>query len=447
MINKKTLIILALTLVVLVGACVGVLYFWDNDVNTPPPSETESIPLFTGNSDDVAQMNVSVDDEDFSFVKDRDKWRVKGKDIKLKHFDIDYLAISLSGVYAKSCVEENATDLDKYGLKTPFGTYELLFSDGTVQKFYLGDKEQVTGSYFFKTENSPNVYLIHESKGNELSKKLDEYRDSAILEIDAENLKKIYVKKGTTVLEIENTTKEGDKDETWSMLSPLRKTCDYEKVNSNIISKVSYMELKEFVDADDEGYKVSGVENPYATIMLTDNKGNSQTIYVGNSNSDMRYIKTQGQVYLINSNSVSFVDIDPFLYISKFINLEKIDDVSKIEVTHKGKTHIATISGKKDNYVYKFNGKEVLEDTFKRDIYQRIIALSADDFAKNPKYSKAEYTIKFYFRDGSQKKTEYCYYDDRSYSAFNEKGVCEFIIRQKELQNMFASLENVSDGR
>ena len=146
---------------------------------------------------------------------------------------------------------------------------------------------------------------------------------------------------------------------------------------------------------------------------------------------------------LVSSDSVSFINVDPFIYISKFINLENIDDVKRVDVTHKGKTHTATIEGEKDKYVYKLNGKEVLEDKFKKEVYQKIIGLFADGFAKNPVYKSPDYTITFYLKDGSVKKTDYCYYDSRNYAAFDKNGRCEFIIRQKELENMFASIENV----
>lgn len=294
-------------------------------------------------------------------------------------------------------------------------------------------------------DDSNSVYTIFSTKGDALSKGADDYRDAEILKIDAENIASIYVKTPSQTFELRMTTEgEGeDSKAVWNMIKPLSRNCDTQIIDDEIISKISYIAIEAFVDADDEGYSLSGVNSPTATVTVSDAFGGEQTIFVGNQKGGQRYIKTNGEVYLVSGDSVNFINVDPFIYISKFINLENIEDVKRVDVTHKGKTHTATIEGEKDKYVYKLNGKEVLEDKFKREVYQKIIGLFADGFAKNPVYKSPDYTITFYLKDGSVKKTDYCYYDSRNYAAFDKNGRCEFIIRQKDLENMFASIENV----
>ncbi len=450
MINKKSIIILACVLVVLIGAFFAVTYLWTEDEAPKTNNAVQSIELFTTSKDNILEMALKVNGENFTFTRSEDKWILKGKeDVELKQSSVDYLCIDLAGIYAQQCIEEKAKDLSRYGLAEPMGVYTLTLADADPKTFYLGDKNPVTGSYYFKMADTDAVYTIYSNKGDSLSKGSAEYKDSYILDVDSENLSRVYMQSGGSVLDIQKTvTKVDDKEKiTWNMLQPMKRECDEQPIFDNIISKLSYITVEEFIDEADDRYSKSGVNNPAATITLTDDDGISQTIYVGKSEGASRYIKTNNRVYLISADSVSFIDIDPFIYITKFISLENIDTVSKIEITHAGTTHTATIEGEKDKYTYKLNDKEVLEDTFKKQVYQKIIGLLADDFAQNPRYSAPEYTVTYYMRDGSVKQNNYCAYDDRSYAAYDKNGKCEYIIRKKKLDAMFASIENVASGK
>lgn len=450
MINKKGIIILACVLVVLIGAFFAVTHLWTDEETPNTNNEVKSIEVFTTSKDNILEMALKVKGENFTFIRSDDKWVLKGKeDVKLKQSTVDYLCIDLAGIYAKQCVEEKSEDLSRYGLAEPAGIYTLTLADADTKTFYLGDKNTVTGAYYFKTADTDAVYTIYANKGDSLSKGSSEYKDSYIIDVDSENLSRIYMQSVGSVLDIKKTvTGEGEQKQiTWNMVKPMKHECDSQPISDNIISKLSYITVEEFIDETDSRYSKSGVSNPSATITLTDDDGISQTIYVGKAEGTSRYIKTNNRVYLISSDSVSFIDIDPFIYITKFISLENINEVAKVEISHGGKTHIATIDGEKDNYTYKLNGKQVMEDTFKKQVYQKVIGLLADDFAENPRYSTPEYTITYYMRDGSVKKNDYCVYDYRSYAAYDKNGRCEFIIRKKKLDEMFASVENVASGK
>ena len=446
MISKKNIVILSVTLVLLIGAFVAVNFLWTEDDGLNFETNIETIEVFSELNENVVRIDALVDGEKFSFSSKDGEWTFVGKDLKLENYLVANLCSELTSIYAFSCVEQNPEDLEKYGLENPFATYKVSLSSGEVKTFLLGNQDPVTGYYYLKDADAAPVYTVYSSKGDALSQGLDYYRNKSILDVSAESLSRIYVKKGAQVLELEKYTTTVNKQETekWKMLKPMARDCDTNKVEDNIISKISYITFEEFVDEDDEKYSLSGVSNPVATVKLTDDSGAEQTIYVGKKDGDLRYIKTNSTVYLVNDDSVSFIDVDPFIYISKFINLENIEKVSKVEVTHKDKTHVVTIEGEKENAVYKLNGREVLEETFKTDVYQKIIGLLADDFAKNAVYSTPQYSVTFYFKDGSIKKTDYCNYDERNYAAFDKNRNCDFVILKKELENMFAAIEKIA---
>lgn len=450
MINKKSIIILTVVLVVLIGAFFAVKYLWVEEEQLSTSDNSQIIEVFTTAKENVVRIDVRLTEESFSFLYKDDKWVLESDEtVRLKNSNVDYLCIDLCGIYAQDCIEENASDLTKYGLDTPSGIYTVTLSDGTSKTFCLGNMDPVGRTYYFKMDDSPAVYTVYASKGQSLLNNLAYYRNSNILDVNAEALSRIYVKKGADALElIKKPGEEGDLDEyVWDMLKPSNHVCDSQPIHDYIISKISYITVKEFIDPSDERYGVSGVNTPEAVIELSDDSDIRQTIYIGNADGESRYIKTNDRVYLIADDAVSFIELSPFIYVSKFISLEHIDTVSKVEIIHNGITHTATIEGEKDNYVYKLNGTELMEDTFKEQVYQKVIGLLADEFAETPVQGTPEYTVIYHLKDGSVKRNDYCHYDDRSYAAFDKDGNCEFIIRKKKLEEMFASVDNAAAGR
>lgn len=444
MISKKSIIALAAVVVLLIGTFVG-LSFMDTEEKKPISTESTSIELFTTTTANILRMDLIVDDESFAFVRSGDKWVLAGnEDVKLKNSSVDYLCSELAGVYAKQCVDEKGENLSIYGFDNPLATYKITMSDGSTKTYLLGNRDVVTGQYYFKLADTAPVYTLYPNKGDAIYKKCDEYKDSNIIDIDMANL--TSVRMNSSKFNLELVCEEKGDTAVWNMKQPMNRSTDSEQVNKNLISKLSYITVNEFVDESSESYAQSGVNNPEAVLTLTDKTGATQTLYVGKQVDLQRYVKTNGRVYLINGDSLSFINTDPFIYVNKFINLEKIDEVKKVEVTAKGKTHIATIDGTGETATYKLDGTQVLETKFKREVYQKIIALMADEFAKAPAYSTPEYTITFYMKDGTVKKSEYCAYDDRNYAVYSN-GKCEFVIRRKKLEEMFASLENVIADR
>lgn len=446
MISKKGIISLAVTAFVLLCTFVALNFLSpaEDDVNI---SDDSSISIFSVPRDDVVRMDMSVDGENFALVRSEEGWLLEGKeDVKIKTILADYLCGELAGVNASRKLAEKSDDLSVYGLNPAMGTYKITLNDGTEKTFLLGKKDPISGHYFFKTADDDTVYTIFSTNGDAIFNKSDYYKTSDIVKVDTENLSRIRMNTPKISLELE-TVLLADGTKTWNMIKPMKRGTDVGQVYNIILSKLSYIEVSEFVDEKSERYALSGVNNPEAVIELADAYGISQTFYLGKSEDSMRYIKTNGRVYLVNDNWTDFVDIDPFLYVDKFIHLNNIDNVDKIEVTKGDITYEATVSGEGEAAVYKLNGTEVMDTKFRREVYQKIIGLLADDFAKKPVYSSPEYTVKFYMKDGTVKKTEYCVYDDRSYAAYNDNGTCEFIIRKKKLSEMFASLENVLVNR
>lgn len=142
-------------------------------------NEEQVVPINTKNVDDVSFLSVSNENGTFAFTqqkrviqqdnesgetvnKDEFYWtseellNVPQDDSKVRSF-ITGLA-QLSGV---SVVEENAEDLDKYGLQNAAATAEARFTDGTSLTMLFGIKNPANEqTVYFRMSDSQKVYLV-----------------------------------------------------------------------------------------------------------------------------------------------------------------------------------------------------------------------------------------------------------------------------------------------
>ena len=86
---------------------------------------------------------------------------------------VSTLVNNANGMTSASLVEEDCSDLSKFGLDKPEISVELTYEDGVVRKFYIGDKSPVSEQYYVRLEESNTVYTVHAST-------LANYRMSAV---------------------------------------------------------------------------------------------------------------------------------------------------------------------------------------------------------------------------------------------------------------------------
>lgn len=458
--SKKNIIIFGSVLLVLIVAFWAVNSFWKPLEETEKdgtsqdgfygdvPAYDESNEIHSVLSEEIVRIDVAIGTERFSFAREDQDWVFVGDEtVRILSSEVQNLCMELSGIYANECIEENVQDLERFGLAEPAATLKIHLKDGTERSMYVGYPHPDGGQYYFAIEGNPNVYLVADYKVSTMLRSATAYRNTSILNVDATKLSRIRVtKNGKVELDVNKkltAISETSTKTEWYMTSPRELLCNNEPIDEKIIANLSYITISEFIDKGDERYSTAGFNNPRATIELTDDNGLSQTIYVGNKDGDNCYLKADGRIYLISESNISFIDIQPFLYVSKLINLEHIDNVDKLEISNGEETHVATILSEDGATAYRLNGLAVEKDVFTRQIYQPTVCLLADDFAQPHKRGQAVYTISYYLKDGSVKSMTLYDYDDRNYSVVTETGACEFVVRKTKFDEAFTKISNI----
>lgn len=446
MIKIKNVVIMVVVLVLLVGAALAVMFLMQKPDESRMDTDVQSIEIFKVEKSQIIQMDIAVPDEQFTFVKDGDTWAVKDRpEVKLRNSSVDLLAMEFASVNGKQKIAESAEDLSVYGLDQPQGRYTIHLADGTQKQFFLGNNDPVSGAYYFRMDGDPAVYTIYSTKASSLLKTLKDYRDTTFLTVDTQNLNRILIQNADGVIEVASDPDAAGENQmsTWVMRQPMQKTADSQRISEQIIDPVSSLSILSFADDGAD----HGLSSPVATVTLTDAAGTSQTISVGDAdeNGD-RYIRLDSGavVYLVDGDNLAFITIDPFVLMSKFLNLENIDNVDHIDITANGGSYTMSITREGESATYHVSGIETVESTFK-NIYQKVIGLSASGMIQEQPSGDPAATVVYHLVDGSSKTLQFFDYNDRNYAAVVDD-VCEFRILKKDIDAMVSALQGVTAG-
>lgn len=176
--SKIKSIIICAVVIVCLGITLLVLNLTGNknedsssDISSSIADSKQTIPL----TDDIASdldntyvKTVEVTNEKDSFtinqVKNKkDEWEIKALDgIEQSNTVYTGLASSIAGLSATDIAEENASDLNKYGLKNAKTKFTVTFSDdkNTKRTYLIGDVSPNDKDYYICQEGKNTVYII-----------------------------------------------------------------------------------------------------------------------------------------------------------------------------------------------------------------------------------------------------------------------------------------------
>ena len=450
MIKKRNIIILLAVILVLCGATAG-LFMWDGTQNDDTVDDSfnsgDTIYIYDGNADELSKINVTLPDDEFEFVKvEADKWQISGLEgSPVKNYSIKMLADDLSKLTARSVVEENATDLAKYGLDNPLYKITGDFASGE-KTFYAGNSTPVGDGYYFKDADTNTVYTVYNTRFTSLFSSKESYRDITFVKTDMSSLKSISITRGDTKVDVNAMDNPVEMNgfvlAGWEMTTPYKCHLDDSRLQSLVTEKLPKINVIS-VASDKKDYAKYGLDNPYAEFTVSDTAGISQTVKISPADDGEYYAVTDGDdtIYLLGSDGLDFVDVKPFDLVSKFAYITNIDSVSEVVVNAQGEKYVLSISGNDDEKKYTLNGAEIEEDVFKKELYQNIIGLICTDFCADAVYGAPEIVIEYTMNDGSKDKVEFVNYNDRNYAVF-KNGECNLQILKKEVNSMVEAIKN-----
>ncbi len=401
----------------------------------------------------------------------------KGSDWGVDYpYPIELAPIPLYGVVsnftnlaADQVIEDNPKDLTQYGLATPGVTAVATLKDGTIKRYFLGEKTPTGTGYYFKAEADPRVFLIAIVDGERFKSSLIDLRERDIKMIDTQNLNRFKLARlGQKTIEIvPNDQMKGAEGQ--FQLSNLQMIQPYQtarQVSGDQFKKVveglaGLTSIQEFIDDNPANLAKYGLQPAQAELTVGDGAAEFRLLIGKKKNEQNYYCKLADSptVFTVTKSSLTFLNLKSFDLVDKFAYIVNIDDVARIKLEAGGKVHLINIehkikkSGNQDQANAKelkirVDGKAIAEKPFKK-YYQSLIGLMVEAENDQPVLNgKPDLITTYYLTQGSQREVEVKYipYNQDFYTVVRN-GRSEFVIAKDQVQQMLQNLDKLIQGK
>lgn len=425
------------------------------------PADTEedttstTIKVIDVKTDDIKELILENKDGKFVFtqetVKEKDQ---EGKDVENKVWKaieptglkadstiVTSIAINFSSIIADKVIEENATDLAKYGLIKPI-TISAKMKDGTVKAIELGDLTPTKGAYYFKEKDKTKVYTLGTYTAEKFAVSKLELKDKTLYTIKPEDLLSISMeRKGQIVFSSKKQT-----DTEWLLTAPIQGNADTAALGP-MQQAIAQTAVINFIDENPSDLSKYGLTNPaYAfdfttstmqkRLLLGSEKEKGSEVYAKFADSP--------EVFTISEQAYTFLDKPLEEIIEVFAYIVNISDVNKIVTQMDGQTvtsEITTDKDDKDKDKFVVNGQDVTglkddkDSQYFRKYYQGLIGITLSKIDADAKPTgKPEVTFTYYLKKApGVMKVDFISKDETYYYVNRNDQYTGILVEKKKL--------------
>ena len=181
------------------------------------------------------------------------------------------LVNSASSVASDRVVEDKASDVSAYGLKSPSLEVDLTTKTGKTSKLKIGDDTPTNSGAYAMLEGDPRVFTVASYVKSGLDKSVNDLRDKRLLTFDQDKLSRVELTAKKQDIEFGR-----DKDQ-WQIVKPKPLRADGLQVEE-LIRKLKDAKMDLTVSAEDAKKAASAFASgtPAATVKATDASGTQQ---------------------------------------------------------------------------------------------------------------------------------------------------------------------------
>jgi len=355
-----------LLIAVAVLAVLGGVTWWSNKKQASAKTDTAT-KILSIPADGVQEVTVKNPQQTIDLKRDNGKWRMtQPQPLPADQDATTTLVSALSSLNADSVVDEKATDLTPYGLKTPTVEVHVVEKGGKNDNLLIGDETPKGDASYAKLANDPRVFTIASYVKNNIAKSPNDLRDKRLMNFDSDKLTRVDLDAaGKPEVEF---GKNGQNE--WQILKPRPSRADGGTVDTLVSNlKDVRMDLSEDPDKAEKAFS-SATKTASATV--TDSSGN-QSIELRKDKDNNYYAKSTAVagVYKVSADFGKNLDKSLNDFRNKKLFEFGFSDPSKIEL--KGVTYVK--SG--DKWM---SGAKTMDNTTVQNLIDKLRDLSAMTF-------------------------------------------------------------------
>lgn len=384
------------------------------------------------------------------------------------------IATNAATLSAKSLVEENAEDLEKYGLAKPQSKFTTEFSDydKTTKTFLIGDESPESGYYYVCEEGTKAVYTVYGNNLLYFMQKLEYFVNLTLLDTPADE------NSWPTIEDLSIVRKDWD--------YPVKFRTEEDQVEGLMSSQVMYEPIysslnitfstdvthgmwglaatdTEKVFPTDEDFKTYGISDPKAVVTLKTDAG-IYKLTIGNSikaessedgESDViegYYVYIEGvegrdAIYTVSADKLPWASFEPADVIAELMTINPIGTVENIVVDYEGKKDTFKLQEDQDE-----NLTVTINDTMNADLsqfkgfYQELISCPTGEIHFEEPTGDLYMTISINLRDSAGSDVMEFYTDTNRRYIIKLNGEPTFRVSSKWVELFISNIQSLKDG-
>ena len=188
-----------LILVVVLAGLGGYIYFVDSKqpAASADGSSATKEKVFTVEADKINELRVTYQGESSLLKKDDSGWKmIEPAPIEADPPEAIGVATALTNVEIVRVVDENATNLEQFGLANPQITVAFKADGGASGTLKLGNKNATQGEIYALKNDEKRVFLVSSFQETSFNRKPFDLRDKKILKFDRDKADSLVLAKG-----------------------------------------------------------------------------------------------------------------------------------------------------------------------------------------------------------------------------------------------------------
>ena len=256
---RSTLFLLA----VLIGLAAYIFFV---DSKRPVGEDAAKETVFTGlNAEELEEITIKAEDGEQSTLRKADgSWKLfEPVSADADEGEVSAITSALPDLQIQRVVEENASDLKRYGLDPARVEVTFRTKGGKEpQRLLIGDRTATGSELYAKRPETNRVVLLNSFLDGTFNKNTFALRDKTVLDFERDKVTSLELRNDKTTVQL---TKKGTE---WRLTQPVAARADFGTVEG-IIERLGSLRMQSIVSSDEApNLKQYGLDPPKATVTV-----------------------------------------------------------------------------------------------------------------------------------------------------------------------------------
>lgn len=294
-----------LILVVVLAGLGAYIYFVDSKkpAASADGSSATKEKVFNVESDKINELRITYQGQTAALKKEGSGWKmVEPTQIEADPPEAIGVASALNGLEIVRVIDENATNLEQFGLANPNITVEFKAEGGASGKLRLGNKNATQGEIYALKNDEKRVFLVSAYTETSFNRTPFDLRDKKILKFDRDKADSLVLVKGANSIEMARTGSD------WKVTKPVPSRSDYSAIEG-FLTRLSSANMSKLVEENPKDLAKYGLDKPSMTVTI--GAGSAKTVFeVGKTENGDMYARDASRPMVFTVDSTLATDLN-----------------------------------------------------------------------------------------------------------------------------------------